>query len=161
MVIRSMAGRYMYRSTSACCNFTVRTSPSFYEQWQQTFSFILVNNISHISCPPPPPWSLLPNPQQSQLTSHVGINSMQGLCSGRWSASPTRYSAIDPGAALSLRLCLPHIERRTAPRGVHSTCPIPRGKNTRALTLVCGRDGGTALLFCICVCMYVFHLHHS
>ena len=119
---------------------TVRASPSLYEQWQQTSSF----NISHISRPPS---TALVSPSKPTIIAMIVISSMQGLCSGRWSASPTRYSAIDPGAALSLRLCLPPIERRTAPRGVHSTCPIPRGKNTRALTLTLVWEGWRALYF--------------
>lgn len=79
-------------------------------------------------------------------STYVDLNSTHEPCSGQWSVSPTRYSAIGPGADLSSRLFSLPIERRTAPRGVHSTCPIPRGKN--ALMLV--RERGH------CACVYLF-----
>ena len=78
--------------------------------------------------PPPPP----PTPRTT-LPIEKSINSKQEPCNGRWSASPTRYFAIGQGAAHSSRLCLPPIERRTAPPGEHSTSPVLKGKIDRKL----------------------------
>ena len=52
MVIMSMVGRYMFPSKSTCCNlFNGSCVPQLVRAMAANLSVILVNNISHISCP--------------------------------------------------------------------------------------------------------------